>query len=59
MEKIHISQIRLGDSVLHNGEVKTVCGRTLNNCPFMGISIFGDTYNLGYKLVTRVNFNRQ
>ena len=59
MEKIHISQVRIGDAILHNGEVKTVCGQTLKRSEFMGITIFGDSYNLGYKLVTRVHFNRQ
>lgn len=57
MEKVHISQIKSGDAILHNGKVKTVCNRTIKNCSFMGKSLFGDTYNLGYKLVTRIVFN--
>ena len=54
-KNIHISQIRVGDTILHNGEIKTVSGSNIKKCSFMGISLFGDSYNLGYKLVTRIN----
>jgi hypothetical protein len=56
MEQVHISQIKSGDAILHNGKVRTVCNRTLKRSEFMGISLFGDSYNLGYKLVSRVVF---
>ncbi len=54
-KQVHISQVRVGDTILHNGEEKTVCGRSLKECKFMGRTLFGDSYSLGYKLVTKVN----
>jgi len=54
-EQIHISRIRVGDTILHNGEVKTVSGNNVKRSEFMGITLFGDSYHLGYKLVTRIN----
>lgn len=55
-EKMHISQIRSGDTILHDGEVKTVSGTNIKHCPFMGKTLFGDSYHLGHKLVTRIHF---
>lgn len=55
--KVHISQIKSGDTILHNEEIKTVCNRIIKRCDFMGITLFGDSYNLGYKLVTKVLIN--
>lgn len=56
-EKVHISRIRVGDTIRHNNEVKTVSGNNIKTCRFMGTTLFGDSYSLGYKLVTRINFN--
>ncbi len=53
--QIHISKVRVGDTILHNGEVKTVSGNNIKRSEFMGITLFGDSYSLGYKLVTRIN----
>ena len=53
-EDVHISQIKSGDTVIHNGEIKTVSGTDLKSDKFMGTSLFGDTYNIGNKLVKRV-----
>lgn len=57
-EKVHISRIRIGDTILHNGEVKTVSGNNIKRSSFMGVTLFGDSYSLGYKLVTRINIKR-
>ena len=54
-QKVHISSIKIGDTVLHNNEKKTVCKRVLKKSGFMGISLFGDSYNLGYKPVIKIN----
>lgn len=54
-KQVHISQIQVGDTILHNGEQKTVSGNNLKLCRFMGTTLFGDSYNLGYKLVTKIN----
>ena len=58
MENVHISQIRIGDAILHNGEVKTVCNQTMKEDSFIGRTLFGDSYRLGTKLVIRVLRNR-
>ena len=51
---VHISTIKIGDTILHNGEVKTVCWRTFGWSSFMGLTLFGDCYHLGYKLVKKI-----
>lgn len=53
-ERVHITLIRVGDTIIRDGVEKTVSGTDLKKCRFMGVSIFGDTYNLGYKPVIRV-----
>lgn len=54
VEKVHISRISPGDTVIHNGEVKTVCRNNIKIGGFMGTSLWGDSYHSGYKLVERV-----
>jgi hypothetical protein len=50
----HISMITVGDTILHNGEVKTVSGHNIKYNSFIGITLFGDSYNLGYKKVIKL-----
>lgn len=54
MENVHISRIKGGDAILHNGEVKTVSNCDIKRDSFMGITIFGDSYSLGHKKVKRL-----
>lgn len=54
--QVHISQIRSGDTILHNGEIKTVSGTDIKYSEFMDKTLFGDSYHIGYKLVTKINF---
>jgi hypothetical protein len=54
IEEVHISRISHGDTIIHNGVLTTVTNRNIKYSEFMGISIFGDCYHLGYKLVKRV-----
>jgi len=56
--EMHISEIRPGDAILHKGAVRTVSNNDLRRSEFMGITIFGDSYRLGYKKVIRVHYNR-
>lgn len=56
-EDVHISKIKSGDTIKHNGEIVTVCEKDIKYCPFMGVTIFGDSYSLGDKKVTRIIFN--
>ena len=54
MVKVHISKIKGGDAILFHGQVKTVSNCDIKFDKFMGITIFGDSFKLGYELVTRV-----
>ncbi len=54
---VHISQIRNGDTILHYDKIKTVNDCNIKRCDFMGITIFGDSYNLGYKSVKKIISN--
>jgi hypothetical protein len=54
--KVHISVIRIGDTVEHNGIAKTVCSSNLTYDNFNGFRLWGDSYNLGYKPVTKILF---
>ena len=54
IELVHISEVRAGDCILHDGAPHTVCAKDIKRDSFMGISIFGDTYKLGYQPVARI-----
>ncbi len=53
IQLVHKDNILAGDAIEHNGKIMTVC-----NCDFrfgfMGLTIFGDSYCLGRKLVKKV-----
>lgn len=53
---VHITDIRTGDTIEHNGVIMTVCGRDIKHDAFMGTTIFGDSYHSGHRLVKRVTF---
>lgn len=53
-EMVNKHEIKIGDTVVHNGELRTVCKRTFSNDDFMGLLLWGDSYHLGYKPVERV-----
>ena len=46
MKKIHISTVKSGDIILHNGKPKTVGSKDIKS-GFMGTTVFGDSYRLG------------
>lgn len=52
--KTHISQIKSGDTIIHNGKEMTVCKKDIKQDSFMGVSIFGDSYHSGYKPVEKI-----
>lgn len=52
----HISDVKAGDTVEHNGDLRTVCQRDIKRDPFMGTSLFGDTYRCGTRHATVVQF---
>lgn len=51
---ININLIQAGDTVIHNGVLKTVSALNIKRDKFMGASIFGDSYHAGNKLVHKV-----
>ena len=51
---VHKLEIKNGDTVIHNGELKTVGKESITNDEFMGLLLFGDSYRLGYKMVELV-----
>ena len=52
---MHKDDIRVGDIILcKDGEMRTVCRNNIKYDSFMGLSLFGDTYKLGYEKVKRV-----
>jgi hypothetical protein len=53
-ESIHISRIITGDTIIHEGELKTVNANHIKKDSCMGLTLFGDSYNLGTKLVIKV-----
>ena len=53
-EMVNKREIKIGDTVVHNGELRTVCKRAFSIDEFMGLLLWGDSYRLGYKLVERV-----
>lgn len=55
-ELVNISNISVGDTVIHNGLMSTVSKSNIKNDLFIGKSIFGDSYNSGNKLVSKVIF---
>lgn len=52
----HINEIKIGDSVLHNGTIKTVGRQNIKQCSFMGRTLWGDSYHIGYKPVKTIKF---
>lgn len=55
-KEVHISTIRQGDTIIHNGKISTVCRKDIHYDTFMGTTIFGDSYRLGYKKITLIHF---
>lgn len=54
----HISDIRPGHVIERDGDLVTVGEDFIKRCPFMGVSLYGDTYALGTKLVKRAIITR-
>ena len=54
VETVHINQINVGDVIIHHGVEKTVTPKDISEDSFMGKSLFGDSYCLGYLAVLKV-----
>lgn len=53
--RMHISLVQAGDTIRHNGQLRTVTRRDIHK-GFMGTTVFGDSYRCGMLPVTRVLF---
>jgi hypothetical protein len=58
IENVHISRVSNGDTIEHEGKLTTVNTNNIHRDSFMGITLFGDSYNLGTKPVKKITFNR-
>lgn len=56
VERVHKSDVKCGDTIIHNGTMVTVCKKDITRCDFFGVNLFGDSYMIGRKLVERVLF---
>lgn len=52
-EEIHISEVRKGDTVFHNGQALTVGRESIQRDDFFGHMLFGKTYMFGRVPVIR------
>ena len=57
-EEVHISEIKVGDTIIHHGQRRTICRRAFGHDPFVGALLWGDSYNMGHIKVKRVTFPR-
>lgn len=56
--EVHIGQIKVGDTIIHHGQLRTVCRRAFGYDSFYGILLWGDSYNSGRTTVQKVTFPR-
>jgi hypothetical protein len=54
--EVHISNVKVGDTVIHNDVEMTVCRNNIKRDEFMGTTLFGDSYRLGTIPVKKVDF---
>lgn len=51
----HISQINIGNTIkCRDGVIRTISSNNIHRDKLMGITIFGDSYNIGYIPVEKV-----
>jgi ribosomal protein L19 len=58
-EKVHISTIRAGDTVMIDGQLKTVGKKDIRRNNFTGVTLWGDSHKLGRDPITRVIFGAE
>jgi hypothetical protein len=54
IKSVHISQIQIGDTIEHDGFLRTVSGNNIKKDTFMGTTLFGDSYKMGSIPVKKV-----
>lgn len=53
-----ITNIKAGDTVLHNGHLKTVSACNIGHDKFLGVTLFGDSYRCGREMVKKADIYR-
>jgi hypothetical protein len=53
----HIDDVKVGDTVLHHGEIKTVCSHNIKTGAGVGKRLWGDSYTGGLTKVKRITFH--
>jgi hypothetical protein len=51
-----IRDIRPGDTVMIHGVMKTVCMKDIKRDPLLGVTLFGDSFNMGRTQIKKVIF---
>lgn len=51
---VRISELQVGDTIMHHGVLRTVSRCDLRSNSFYGDTVFGDSYMLGHKPVIKV-----
>jgi len=55
---VHKDMISVGDTILcKDNKIRTIGNSNIKYSEFMGRTLWGDSYKLGYDLVKRVTFN--
>ncbi|QVV97416.1 hypothetical protein 2017DRC82_0070 [Vibrio phage ICP1] len=54
---VSLNQIKAGDTVLHDGKLKTVSPCAIKRDPFMRVSVWGDSYHIKRKIIKCKIFN--
>ena len=54
IKQVHISTIKHGDSIMHNGNICTVDKHNIKAGGMFGATLFGDSYRAGTKQVQKV-----
>lgn len=55
---VHISTITNGDTVYHDDKLMSVSRSDISRVEFFGVTLFGDSYHCGQKLVKKVLFKK-
>lgn len=55
-EQVPISALKVGDTVLVDGVLKTVNASAFGRDDLLGLTLWGDSHRSGRKLITKVTF---
>lgn len=53
---VSVKAITVGDTVMHQGNMRTVGKNDIKHDPLFGVLLFGDSYNLARILIEKVTF---